>query len=69
VPVEWGDWRFLFAWWPTTEAGSNYPAVPGGQVPTLQTDGTVKWSTGTAGASDLIESGDVLYEDGSPLYE
>jgi hypothetical protein len=38
-------------------------------VPTLQTDGTVKWSTGVAGASDLIESGDVIYEDGSPLYE
>ena len=62
-------WQFLAALWPDDETTANYPLVPGGQVPTLQTDGTVKWSTGSVGTSDLIESGDVLYEAGSPLYE
>jgi hypothetical protein len=62
-------WQFLAALWPDDETTANYPVSPGGQVPTLQTDGTVKWSAAAPGGSDLIEAGDMIYEDGNPLYE
>jgi hypothetical protein len=58
--------EFLEALWMIGAADANYPASPGGQVPTLQTDGTVKWSTGAGGGGEpLVDdaSGEILFDD------
>jgi hypothetical protein len=66
-------WQFLAALWPDDPTTANYPAVPGGQVPTLQSDGTVQWSTAASAGEILIDdaSGEILYDDatGDILYD
>jgi hypothetical protein len=67
-------WQFLAALWPDDATTANYPAVPGGQVPTLQTDGTVQWSVGAVAAGDILvdeETGEILIDEetGDVLYD
>jgi hypothetical protein len=64
-------WEFLGAWWFQLAADAECPdpGSGGGEIPTRQTDNTVKWVSVSGLASDIIEVGDVLYEDGNPLYE
>lgn len=66
-------WQFLAAWWSDDATGANYPASPGGQVPTLQADGTVQWSDVVPAAELLVEDGamELLFDDdtGDVLYE
>jgi hypothetical protein len=60
-------WDFLAAWWKLGD-DANYPASPGGQVPVLQSDGTVQWGTGTGGGGEpLVDdaSGEILFDDAS----
>lgn len=66
-------WKFLAAWWSDDATAAGYPASPGGQVPTLQTDGTVKWSAHAAAPELLVDdaSGEILFDDasGDVLYD
>jgi hypothetical protein len=63
-------WEFLAAWWHHSAADADLPVTPDGHVPVLQSDFTVKWvAMGASLSADIIESGDVVYEGGSPLYE
>jgi hypothetical protein len=66
-------WQFLAALWPDDETTAALPAegAPGVYVPTLDTTTRiVTWQAfAVSGTADLIEDGDVIYEDGSPLYE
>lgn len=68
-------WEFLAAWWMHGETDANYPAVPGGQVPTLQSDGTVIWAAAPGGPGGEIlvddETGEILVDDatGNVLYD
>jgi hypothetical protein len=66
-------WQLLQAWWADNDTDAGYPGSPGGQVPTLQSDGTVKWEAQTGGGELLVDdasvellfddaSGDVLYD-------
>ena len=67
-------WEFLAAWWLDGPTDADYPASPGGQVPTLQADGTVKWSAGAAAGGEILvddASGEILFDDasGDVLYD
>jgi hypothetical protein len=65
-----GFWKFLAAWWSDDATEAAYPVTPGGQVPTLQTDGTVKWGSGPEPLVD-DETGEILIDDetGNVLYD
>jgi hypothetical protein len=67
-------WQFLAALWPDDAVSADYPAVPGGQVPTLQSDGTVKWSAGSVVSGEILvddATGEILIDDetGNVLYD
>ena len=60
--------EILAAWWSDDATEAGLPATPNGEVPTLQSDFTVQWSRSSIAAS-VIEDGEFVYEDGSPVNE
>jgi hypothetical protein len=69
-----GFWKFLGAWWSDDTTEADYPGSPGGQVPTLQTDGSVKWSAQAVTVGEILvddETGEILIDDetGNVLYD
>jgi hypothetical protein len=59
-------WQLLAALFPDDPTEANYPAVPGGQVIALGTDGVARWSLGTGGGGEpLVDdaAGEILFDD------